>query len=242
MLEVDIKDFNDLEMDLYNYILKNSQKVVYMTIRELALEVHVSTTTILRFCRRFNVSGFSEFKTKLKTHLNLKDNKIKNTTDVLEELYERTINSNLTDQINEISKVIEPYNTVVFLGIGSSGPIASYGAKYMAQFGKFSVHIDDPFYPLLNKGLNNAIAIVISVSGENKLVNTMAEKLKELDIKIISITNNKSSSLAKLSDHNISYYITRNTLYDEETSKLQYRDITSQLPVLYIIESISRNL
>ena len=43
-----IKSFNQLEMDVYNYIISNEEKVVYMKVRELAEEVHVSTTTILR--------------------------------------------------------------------------------------------------------------------------------------------------------------------------------------------------
>ena len=44
-----IKSFNQLEMDVYNYIVSNEEKVVYMKVRELAEAVHVSTTTILRF-------------------------------------------------------------------------------------------------------------------------------------------------------------------------------------------------
>ena len=47
-----IKSFNQLEMDVYNYIISNEEKVVYMKVRELAEEVHVSTTTILRFCKK----------------------------------------------------------------------------------------------------------------------------------------------------------------------------------------------
>lgn len=242
MLNIDINKLNSLEIDLYNYILKNSEKVIYMTIREIAEEVHVSTTTIIRFCRKFNVSGFSEFKTKLKSYINNKKVSTRKTEDALEEFYERTLTSNLKKQIKEASEIVSRYDTVIFIGVGSSGPIASYGAKYMAQFGKFTSCIDDPFYPIINKSLSNAIAILISVSGENNMLMRMLDKLKEIGVKAISITNQKSSSLAKLSDYNISYYITRNTLYDKETSDLEYRDITSQVPVLYILESLAREL
>jgi DNA-binding MurR/RpiR family transcriptional regulator len=41
-----------------------------MRIRELADETYVSTATILRFCRKVNYEGFSEFKVKLKMQLN----------------------------------------------------------------------------------------------------------------------------------------------------------------------------
>ena len=59
-----IQSLNNLELSLYEYIMKNSKKVIYMRIRELAEEAHVSTTTILRFCKKLNCEGFSEFKVK----------------------------------------------------------------------------------------------------------------------------------------------------------------------------------
>ena len=46
-----IASLNNLEMMVYNYVIKNRDKVMYMTIRELADAAGVSTTTILRFCR-----------------------------------------------------------------------------------------------------------------------------------------------------------------------------------------------
>lgn len=64
-----IKNLNDLELMLYRYIMKNTEKVIYMRIRELADEAHVSTTTILRFCKKFDCNGYSEFKVKLKIYL-----------------------------------------------------------------------------------------------------------------------------------------------------------------------------
>ena len=70
-----IKSFNQLEMDVYNYIISNEEKVVYMKVRELAEEVHVSTTTILRFCKKVGCEGYSEFRLKLKQEVNSKEQK-----------------------------------------------------------------------------------------------------------------------------------------------------------------------
>ena len=64
-----IQSLNNLELSLYEYIMKNSKKVIYMRIRELAEEAHVSTTTILRFCKKLNCEGFSEFKIKFKNSI-----------------------------------------------------------------------------------------------------------------------------------------------------------------------------
>ncbi len=40
-----------------------------MSIRELADTTKTSSTTVLRFCRKFDCEGFSEFKIKLKKTL-----------------------------------------------------------------------------------------------------------------------------------------------------------------------------
>lgn len=61
-------ELNDTEMDIYNYIATNLDTVIYMRIRDLAEATHVSTTTILRFCRKFGCSGFSEFRVKLQMY------------------------------------------------------------------------------------------------------------------------------------------------------------------------------
>ncbi len=44
-----------------------------MKIRELAEEVHVSTTTILRFCKKVGCEGYSEFRLKLKQEVSSKE-------------------------------------------------------------------------------------------------------------------------------------------------------------------------
>ena len=47
-----IQNLNELEMQVYQYVMKHQNSVPYMRIRELAAEAHVSTTTILHFCKK----------------------------------------------------------------------------------------------------------------------------------------------------------------------------------------------
>ena len=44
-----LQSFNNLEMLVYNYVMEHRHEVQYMTIRELAEAVHVSTSTVVRF-------------------------------------------------------------------------------------------------------------------------------------------------------------------------------------------------
>lgn len=43
-----IQSLNNMELLVYDYLMKNKEKITYMTVRELADEVHVSTATVMR--------------------------------------------------------------------------------------------------------------------------------------------------------------------------------------------------
>lgn len=230
-----IASFNELETSLYNYIIQNSDKVAYMRIRELANETHISTASILRFCRKLNCEGFSEFKVKLKMHV--EENKktlIKSSQHSVVEFFERTLKGDIEEKIKNAARFISKADHVIFIGIGSSGILAEYGARYFSSLGKFSLYIKDPHFPIHSKLRNNSITIALSVSGENHFTVTHLNQLKQEGSKIISITNNKLSTIAKISDLNIPYYVTEE-FYEEA-------NITTQVPVVYILESIAREI
>ncbi|MGM0852993.1 MAG: MurR/RpiR family transcriptional regulator [Bacillota bacterium] len=230
-----IASFNELETSIYNYISQNREKVAYMRIRELADETHVSTATILRFCRKLNYDGFSEFKVKLK--LDIEENKksvIKSSQHSVLEFFERTLNRDIEEKIVEAVEVISSANNVIFIGIGSSGILAEYGARYFSSLGKFSMYIKDPHFPIHSKLMQNSVTIALSVSGENHFTVTHLNQLKQEGSKIISITNTKLSTISKISDINIPYYVTEEFMGDA--------NITTQVPVVYILESMAREI
>jgi DNA-binding MurR/RpiR family transcriptional regulator len=230
-----IASFNELETSLYNYICQNSDKVAYMRIRELADETHVSTASILRFCRKLNCEGFSEFKVKLKMHL--EENKkitIKSPQHSVVEFFERTLTGDIEEKIRRAASLVNKADNVIFVGIGSSGILAEYGARYFSSLGKFSMYIKDPHFPIHSKLMFNSVTIALSVSGENNFTVTHLHQLKQEGSKIISITNNKFSTIAKISDLNIPYYVTEEFL--------EKANITTQVPVVYILESMAREI
>ena len=98
-----IQSLNSLELTLYEYIMTNSKKVIYMRIRELADEAHVSTTTIFRFCKKLNCEGFSEFKLKFKMYI--EENNIKKVSDDTSEIinFLKNIENSDLDKRLEIS-------------------------------------------------------------------------------------------------------------------------------------------
>ena len=215
-----IQSLNSLELSLYEYIMTNSKKVIYMRIRELADEAYVSTTTILRFCKKLNCEGFSEFKVKFKMYI--------------EENNTKKVSDDISETINFLKNIEESANTIVFIGIGSSGILCKYAARYFSAIGKFSFHIDDPFFPKNFKAYGESLVIALSVSGETPTTIENVMRFKEEGYSVASITNSENCTIAKISDLNVPYYV--------QPVKVNYSDITTQLPVLYMIERIGKKL
>ena len=116
-----IKSFNQLEMDVYNYIISNEEKVVYMKVRELAEEVHVSTTTILRFCKKVGCEGYSEFRLKLKQEVNSKEQKkINMDLTAVKDFFERVQTQAFAENIQEAVKLLTKASSIIFVGVGNS--------------------------------------------------------------------------------------------------------------------------
>jgi len=230
-----IQSFNDIELSLYRYIMKNIEKVSYMRIRELADEAHVSTTTILRFCKKVNCEGYSEFKIKLKMHVERNEfEKVNNDTSIIVDFFKKLDNSELDKKLNILCDNIKQASNIIFVGSGTSGILCKYAARYFSSIGKFAMYIDDPYFPRNSKFYEDSIIIAISVSGETQSVIEHISNLKRENSTVVSITNSENCTIAKISDLNISYYI--------QQEKLGISDITTQIPVLYIIESMGKRL
>jgi len=57
-----IEKLNEKEIKVYRYILAHSLEFPFMTIREVANGVQVSTTVILNFVKKMGYKSFKEFK------------------------------------------------------------------------------------------------------------------------------------------------------------------------------------
>ncbi len=232
----EIQSLNELELAVYEYVMLHKNAVSYMRIRELAAEAHVSTTTILRFCKKMGCDGYAEFKLRMKEY-----NGLKQMTHLSEDLsemrafFERCASGAFQKKLEEAAAVIAKTERLVFVGIGNSGHVGQYGARCFTNLGKFSLCISDPFYPINMKDAASTVAVILSVSGESQQVVKIANGLKRSGCRIISITNTEQCTISRLSDVNLAYYITM--LRDEDGV-----DYTSQIPVMYMVEALGKKI
>ena len=89
-------------------------------------------------------------------------------------------------------------------------------------------------FKLREKIFEGCSVVVLSVSGEIDQTIRLVNTLKSLNCNIISITNRENCTLSKISNHNISYYV--------PYTKHNMNDMPTQIPVMYIIETIAKRL
>lgn len=232
----EIQKYNETDIRIYKYIIANIDKIQYMTIRELAKELYVSTSTILRFCTKNNFDGYSEFKDALKRELTLQNNYPP--MEDLQELsafFARANSSAFEEKLLFAVDVIRKADLTIFIGIGSSGTLAKYGARYFSNMGHFAVGLEDALYPIESFHWKNTVVIAFSESGETEKLIEAINQFKQKKCCVLSITNSPLSTLAKLSDWNFSYNLNPRRINGGYNG-------TTQVPVLFIIEALAKRI
>lgn len=232
----EIQKYNETDIRIYKYIVSNIDKIQYMTVRELAKELYVSTSTILRFCSKNNFGGYSEFKDALKREITLQ-----NSYPPMEDLQElsaffaRANSSAFEEKLLFAVDVIRKADLTIFIGIGSSGTLAKYGARYFSNMGHFAVGLEDAFYPIESFHWKNTVVIAFSESGETEGLIEAINQLRQKKCCVLSITNSPLSTLAKLSDWNFSYNLKPRRINGGYNG-------TTQVPVIFIIEALAKGI
>lgn len=231
-----IQSLNELEMEVYNYVITHLEQVSKMKIRELAESTHVSTSTVLRFCSKLGCEGYTEFKLRVKMIRSQKQEPhVFETPQLMMEFFRKAQTEEFDALLDQAAGIIMAAEKVVFYGIGSSGTLGKYGARFFSNIGKYTQYLEDPFYPYPKDYYDKAVLIALSVEGEQRTVISQINGYKSQRSKVISITNTDTSTIAKMADLNISYYMPLNIIG-------KHYNITSQVPVVYILETIGRKL
>ena len=235
-----LKHLNDLELKIYKYVQQNMNKINKMKIREFANELHCSTTTVLRFCRKLECNGYTEFKLKLKMLQSGKRVDLSNNDDdesaVLQ--YFQNMNPRLNDEVKEAANLIYQASRIMLMGMGTSGIMAKFGARYLSNMGKLVHYVDDPFYPVPDEFYKDFVIIIISTSGETTEMIEKINRFKTLNAMTIAITNSATSTMAKMSDFYLSYYVP----IEKRSDYLNIHDVTTQVPVVYLIEKLGKEV
>lgn len=247
-----IKTFNEIEMDMYNFIINNKDIIPYMTIREFASVVHSSSTSVLRFCNKVGCNGFMEFKVCFKQILENEQSRMSYSDDkagLFQDFLAKVETPAFARKLAEAVALIKKKDKLFCVGVGPTGSIAYYAAAHLSASGYFAVYIDEDFMSSVHS-LTKDTYMLFCVSGESKKMITFVNKIKENGGQVVLITNSNYSTLTQMSDVAIAYNIyyaksiqkTVPTLAGHENMDDVVDTFSTQLPSVYIIETIAKML
>lgn len=239
-----------LEIKICEFIFKNTDSVIHMSITSLALKCGVSEATIVRFTRKLGYCGYNDFKVALAQEIsqNVEIGNImvagdiqKNDTieTIAKKYYEVNVNSLQHTmalmnygEIEKSAQIIMAAKKVHFLGIGYSG-ITAQDTKYNYM----RIGIDTGAYTdghtmimmcsIIDK---NDVVFAISHSGDTiEIVNSL-KIAKENGAKIVCVSGNGSSKIAQYADSMITYVSTE--------TKFQAGSIPAKIAQYFVLELI----
>ena len=235
-----IKSLSQNELEILQYIYNHAHEVKGLSIQEFSKRVSFSTATILRFCKKLHLSGYSELKYYLRDHdLSIQSNKPTSPImidSIYEDIYSDVENTSLLIKEDAIIRTIEEITSdksIHLFGSGVSGHVLDYVQKMLFSYGRQKVYRYEATqlgYHIADTLTKNDIVLAISTSGEFAPTIKIVNMAKLHQATVIAITPYTKNSIANLADINFRFFVTQRTNDGAE--------YTSRLPIFYIIHAI----
>lgn len=241
IINANVDKLNKNEQILLDYVIKNMDDIKNRSIRELAAECFVSTTTFLRFVRKIGFSGYSEFITVIKYTILNQDqteevnpfvvNQVAYRTEYLKNINE-TVRVLDNDKLNAIVTLMTKKPKLYFFAKGFSKYAAEY-IEYLYTLKGFIVIFPKNYEQrqLAYRNINqDDILFVFNYEGEDK---ELIEILQIIErkcqyAKLVSITGANNNTIQNMSDINL--YLFTDELYQHKV------EMTSHVSLIAIME------
>lgn len=241
------KDLSPKEQAIADYILKYPNKVSHSSISDLAAELGIADSTFFQFTKKLGFNGFKDFKLALlkqendlsavTTHENIQeedseltmaqkvfDSNMKTLTDTRKLLKE--------EDLNKAVRMISESRRLYFFGVGGSEIVATDAYHKFLRSPIPVGHSTDFHLQLMEASLLTEAdcAMLISHSGKSKETIHIAEAAKKVGAKVIVVTSQANSPLAKLGD----------VVFISISEEIEFRSeaLASRIAQLSIIDSL----
>lgn len=224
-----VSSLNETEAQVYNYVMMNRDKVMDESIRELAHDTHVSTATVIRFCKKMGCSGFLELKYKLKDHIHTQSIKAKQDSTNFMSFVAYTNTKQYQDGIQEAAEIIQSADNFFVLGLRHCADFSKYIARTFSHIGYYCYGFVDNLYPAQDvpEGETSVIMIIYDKSLED-LIFEEIRKYKSKHYQVILLSSENVGAMEHLCDDVIHV----------ADGKVKHGALTSGVPMLYAVEKI----
>ncbi|MDT2524528.1 MurR/RpiR family transcriptional regulator [Enterococcus raffinosus] len=240
-------DFSPKEQAIADYILENPSKVSHSSISDLAAELGIADSTFFQFTKKLGFNGFKDFKMALLkqendlTAITIHENVQKDDSELV--MAQKVFDSNMTTLIDtkkllkeqdlkRAVKMISDSRRLYFFGVGGSEIVATDAYHKFLRSPIPVGHSTDYHLQLMEASLltEEDCALFISHSGKSKETIHIAEAAKKNGAKIIVMTSQAHSPLAKLGD----------VVFISISEEIEFRSeaLASRIAQLSIIDSL----
>lgn len=217
------------ERKIAETILESPEDTIYLSAKQLGEKSGSSAPSVVRFCRRLDVDGFTQLKLMISSELSYL-NKI-GYSDITEnesfyEIKDKLLGnayqslldtSSLVskDLVTEAVELIERSDIIYIYGVGSSYLVAKNFAQKWSRIGKNCIVESDPHVLIAAMTGNNqkALFIGISNSGETQEVIKLMDLARRISLKTLSITQFGKNSVSDLADVSMRHVRANEQLY-----------------------------
>ena len=207
---------SESERRVSSWILEHAEKVLYLSMSQIAQECEVSDTTVLRMCRNAGFIGFTDLKLSLAQDMasptQLIHESISQSDDPMA-IVRKVFTSNIQalydtlEMVDEATlkkavQLIESAGRILVAGVGGSSIIAQ---NFYQRLFRLGIPCDAPMdvqLQIMHSTLLRAgdLAIAVSYSGSTKDMDLVFTEAKRNGASTILITGNTQSKLAEKAD------------------------------------------
>lgn len=207
---------NSAEKKVAHFILENPRDIIHLSITGLSDNSKVSDATVFRLCQKLGYKGYQELKINLAGAI---IEPIKNISEEINEnddmyiimqkmlqmdIYnlEHAIKMNKSETLDTAVNLILGAQQLLFFGMVASGALALDACHKFLRTGINCIAQTDSHWQAINASLlkENDVVIAFSHSGSNKELIESIDLARKKQAKIITITGNAKSPIAKVSD------------------------------------------
>jgi len=246
-IQESINQLTKKEQRIAYYVVDHPEAVVQMNVQEIAEKTDTSSATVIRFIKKMNYSGLSDFKVTISRHLpednqkvykNIEENEtidsIKNKL-LLRACYSMEMTSeSLSDkEITAAVKMITEAERIIIYGIGASDIVAQDFYQKFMRLGLNIIWSRDAHFiaSSIASKHDKSLVIGVSSSGENLEVIKMLKTAQKYSAATMGICSNTKSSMIDYCDHYL--------IHDASTEEsLRLAATSSLLAQLYLIDII----
>lgn len=229
------------EKVIIDYIRNNPVRdMILLSITEFSEKVGVGDATMLRFCRKLNLKGYSEFRFLLSQSAGNDENAENDEADRILDHMVKALQSthDLLDygQITGAARIIRNARYVYAFGSGNSGVAAQEFSNKVLRYGVNCGYREDSHFQLIAASLlteQDAI-VLFSVSGGTQDMLEIAKYASRQGAKLVIITNYLKSPLAGFADA-LLYVVAK-------SAPLNSGSLVAKVSQLYIIDVLSKEI